>query len=132
MAKKKNTIEFDDDDLILDRKAKRKLARSIEKEKKEKQTQQEASEKKSEEPVIPTDIMSRVAMLCQNMQWREALLLCREGLGKAKEEQNEDAEFGLSMAVQKIDHSLRRQMATALIVASKDLLNKEYLLNVGK
>jgi len=131
MAKKKNTIDFDDDDLILDRKAKRKLARSIKKEKKEKQTQQGTSEKKPEEPAIPTDIMSRVALLCQNMQWREALLLCRSGLDKAKEDQNEDAEFGLSMAMQKIDHSLRRQMVTALIVASKDMLNKEYLLNVG-
>ena len=44
----------------------------------------------------------------------------------------EDMAVSLSMALQKIDRSLRRQMAASFIAAAKDMLQKEYLLDVGQ
>jgi hypothetical protein len=122
MAKK--TIlqsDFDEDDAILSRKAKRRLVREAEKAANSSQGQPKAS--KPEEVV--EDKMSQVARLCQNGQWREAAHLCLTTMAS-----EEDA--GIAMAFKKIDKSLRRQMAASFIVASQEMLKREYLLDVGK
>lgn len=78
------------------------------------------------------DSMSRCALLCQEQRWREAALLCREERQKALSEGGSDATFVLGGAMRKIEYSLRRQMASAFIVASSAFLKKEYLLDVGE
>jgi hypothetical protein len=40
--------------------------------------------------------------------------------------------MGLEMAYQKVERSLRRQMTAAFIVSAKEMLKKEYLLDVGQ
>lgn len=82
--------------------------------------------------VQPEDAMSRVAMLCQENRWREAAQLCRRTCAKADKDGKDDLAFGLRMALGKIEYSLRRQMAVALVVKSKEFLKKEYLLDVGE
>jgi hypothetical protein len=82
--------------------------------------------------VQPEDAMSRVAVLCQEQQWREAVLLCRRTCAKAEKEGKADLAAGLQMAVGKIEYSLRRQMAATLVARSKEFLKKEYLLDVGE
>ncbi len=82
--------------------------------------------------VQPEDAMSRVALLCQEGQWREAVLLCRRTSAKAEKEGKDDLAFGLKMALRKIEYSLRRQMASALVAKSREFLSKEYLLDVGE
>lgn len=82
--------------------------------------------------VQPEDAMSRVAMLCQEGNWREAVLLCRRTSAKAEKDGKDDLAFGLQMALRKIECSLRRQMAVALVAKSKEFLKKEYLLDVGE
>ena len=71
---KKNILQsdFDEDDAILSRKAKRRLVREAEKAANSSQGQPKTS--KQEEVV--EDKMSQVARLCQNGQWREAAHLC--------------------------------------------------------
>ncbi|MBN2451578.1 MAG: hypothetical protein JXR77_14410 [Lentisphaeria bacterium] len=85
-----------------------------------------------EAPPQADDPMSRCAHLCQDQRWREALVLCRQITRKAAEGGNPDAAMALGGAMKKIDFSLRRQMAAAIIVTVRDFLNKEYLLDVGK
>ncbi len=80
----------------------------------------------------PADHMTQCVMLCQEKKWREALMLCRRVCRKAEEEGNDDLYLGLSGAQSKIEYSLRRQMAAALIESAKELLAKEYLLDVGE
>lgn len=122
MAKKNNNFDEDfEDEALLGKKAKRKLAKS-----KEQQQRTQAAAPPHD------DTMSRVALLCQEQHWREAYLTCLEALQTARAEGNEDAAFGLQMASQKLESSLRRQMAAAFISASKQLLKKEYLLDVGQ
>ena len=121
---KKNILQsdFDDEDAILSRKAKRRLVREAEKAANSSQSQQKSS--KQEEVV--EDKMSQVARLCQNEQWREAAHLCLQTLA------SEEEDAGIAMAFKKIDKSLRRQMAASFIVASQEMLKREYLLDVGK
>jgi hypothetical protein len=78
------------------------------------------------------DTMSRCALLCQEQRWREAALLCRSMSRKALEEGKPELAAGLQGALRKIEYSLRRQMAAAYVVAVRDWLNKEYLLDVGE
>lgn len=73
--------------------------------------------------------MSQCVALCQEEKWREAALLYRKMLKEAGE--NDEAVASLKGAQLKIEYSLRRQMAAALIKAAGDLLSKEYLLDVG-
>ncbi|NMA42319.1 MAG: hypothetical protein GX946_02950 [Oligosphaeraceae bacterium] len=120
-----NHIVEEIDDSLLDRKAKRRLVKT-----RAQQQQQQANSASSAESSPADDIMSRIALLCQEQRWREALLLCLQGIAKAESEGRGDAALGLRMASQKIECSLRRQMAAAFIVSAKNLLNKEYLLDV--
>ena len=78
------------------------------------------------------DTMSKVASLCQEQRWREAAVLCRRVLDKAENDKNEDLVLSLDGAYRKIEYSLRRQQAAAVTEAAKDLLKKEYLLDVGE
>lgn len=77
------------------------------------------------------DPMSQCAILCQEQRWREALLLVRRVQLKAERDGKQEVAAGLDAAAKKIEYSLRRQMATAVIHAARGLLNKEYLLDVG-
>lgn len=122
MAKKNNNFDDDfDDEALLGKKAKRKLAKS-----------KEQQQQRTQAAISPhDDTMSRIALLCQEQHWREAYLICVEALRAAQADGNEDVAFGLQMASQKLESSLRRQMAAAFISASKQLLKKEYLLDVG-
>ena len=91
-----------------------------------------AGKSQKENVAEPEDAMSRVAMFCQAGKWREADLLCRQTIAKAEKEGNVDLATGIGMALGKIEYSLRRQMAAALIAKSKEFLKKEYLLDVGE
>ncbi|NLE53789.1 MAG: hypothetical protein GX617_02525 [Lentisphaerae bacterium] len=115
---KKSLKEVDDSapDTLTSKKVKRKAAKAKE------QRQQDGGD----------DTMSRVALLCQEMCWRDAVLLCRKAHAQAMADGKEDTAMSLSMALQKIERSLRRQMAASYIAAAKDMLQKEYLLDVGQ
>ena len=115
---KKSVQEIDDSatDALTSRKGKRKAANTKER------RQQDGGD----------DTMSRVALLCQEMCWREAVLLCRKAVAQATADGKEDMAVSLSMALQKIERSLRRQMAASFLNAAKDMLQKEYLLDVGQ
>jgi len=76
--------------------------------------------------------MSQCVSLCQEQRWREALLLLRRMCEKAQKEGNADLYVSLTGAQQKIEYSLRRQMAANLVAAARELLAKEYLLDVGQ
>ena len=80
----------------------------------------------------PMDAMSRCAALCQEKRWREALMLCRRICEKADKEGNADSFVALSGAQAKIEFSLRRQMAATLMNEARQMLAKEYLLDVGE
>lgn len=83
------------------------------------------------EPVVD-DPMNQCVRLCQEQRWREALLLCRRVRSEAEKTGKSDLYVSLAGAQNKIEYSLRRQMATALVEGAKDLLAKEYLLDVGE
>ena len=85
-----------------------------------------------EAPPPADDSMSRCALLCQEQRWREASLLFRTMSQKALDEGKPELAAGLQGALRKIEYSLRRQMAAAFIVAVRDCLSKEYLLDVGE
>ena len=78
----------------------------------------------------PEDAMSRCAILCQEQRWREASLLCRRMSRKAEEDGKTELASSLEGALRKIEYSLRRQMAAAAIIAVREFLSKEYLLDV--
>ncbi|MFA6929425.1 MAG: hypothetical protein WCT05_03795 [Lentisphaeria bacterium] len=121
MARKNHILADDGEDAVIDKKAKRRLAKSKE--------QQQRSQSQVES-IPQDDTMSKVALFCQEQRWREALLLCLQAVAKAHEEGREEAAVGLTMASQKIECSLRRQMAAAFIVKVQEMLKKEYLLDV--
>ncbi len=125
MVKKTTAYSYDEDDdeLVMDKKTKRKQAKA------NKILQQQQQKAPAEEG---SDTMSQVALLCQNGKWREAVLLCRKALETAKAENREDLQMTLEMALPKLEFSLRRQQAAALISSSKAMLQKEYHLDVGK
>lgn len=121
MARKNHILEDDGEDTVIDKKSKRRLAKSRE--------LQQRTQNQSE-PSPHDDTMSQVALFCQEQHWREALALCLKAIAKAQEEGREDAVAGLSMASHKIECSLRRQMAAAFVVKAQEMLKKEYLLDV--
>jgi hypothetical protein len=125
MVKKTTAYSYDEDDdeLVMDKKTKRKQAKA------NKMLQQQQQKSPEEEG---GDTMSQVAMLCQKAKWREAVLLCRTALETAKAEKREDLQMTLEMALPKLEYSLRRQQAAALISSSKAMLQKEYHLDVGE
>lgn len=78
------------------------------------------------------DAMNQCVLLCQEQKWREALLLCRRMHAKAQKDGNPDLYVSLAGAQAKIEYSLRRQMAANLVKTAKEVLAKEYLLDVGE
>ena len=86
----------------------------------------------SHDAAAPTDSMSQCVALCQEQRWREAVLLCRRMYRKAKGDGNAELAGSLAAAMVKLEYSLRRQIAGALVDAAKDLLAKEFLLDVGE
>ena len=131
MAKKNRLYDYDDeDDVVIDKKTKRRLERA-----KNRETQQRRQEEETlEAPAEDTgpDIMSQIALLCQENRWREAVLMGRNALAEAEAEGKEEVSLPLSMALVKIEMSLRRQMASAFMSKAKEMLKKEYLLDVGE
>ncbi len=126
MAKK--TIiqqDFEDDEYeVISKKSKRRMAKAASR----------AQQQQQQQSVIEEgdDTMSRVALLCQEERWREAVSLCHEALAKARAEGREDLEMTIEMALPKLEYSWRRQRAAVLISSSKAMLQKEYLLDVGE
>jgi len=131
MSKRSFIPDYDDDDdfAVVDKKSKRKMAKAALKNQQQQQQQQQQS---ASESVVEDDTMSKVAMLCQESKWREAVILCRAELEKAKAEGTEELCAPLEMILPKCEYSLRRQHAVAFIEEAKKLLKKEYLLNVGE
>jgi len=131
MAKKNRFYDYDEDDeLVLDKKTKRRLERA----KSRSNVQQPAQNEEEEELVSDpsSEALSRIAMLCQENRWREAVLFCRETLASAEADGNDDVAVTMSMALGKLEMSLRRQMAAAVLSKAQDLLAKEYGLDVGQ
>lgn len=99
----------------MDRKAKRKRERELGR-------QRQAEE--AREPQGPTDdTMSRVVALCQENRWREADQLCLQAIDRYQSEQKTDSAAAISVALQKIDRSLRRQMIAAFVAEADKMLN---------
>ncbi len=121
MARKNNITDNDPEEGVIDKKSKRRLAKSKE---------QKQRSQNQPESAPPDDTMSNVALFCQEQRWREALALCLQAIAKAESEGRQDAVAGISMASHKIECSLRRQMAAAFIVKAQEMLKKEYLLDV--
>ncbi len=134
MAKKNRIYDFDDEDdiVVIDKKTKRRLERAKNRENQQQRALEEESAPQAEEA---NDVMSRIAVLCQENRWREAVLTARQALAEAENgEENENSEFvlPLTMAVSKLEMSLKRQMAAAFLNKAEEMLKKEYLLNVGE
>ena len=131
MAKKNRIYDYDDeDDVVIDKKTKRRIERAKNRENQQHRQEDEVVEEPEED--TGADIMSQIAVLCQNNRWREAVLLGRTSLAEAKAEGKEEVSLPLSMALVKIEMSLRRQMASAFMSKAKEMLKKEYLLDVGE
>ena len=79
-----------------------------------------------------TDLLSQCVRLCQSQRWREAALLCQRVQNRATNDGNDDLALSLAGARVKIDFSLRRQMAAAAVHSVRQLLAKEFLLDVGE
>ena len=87
--------------------------------------------KETHQEAPANDPMSQCVTLCQERRWREALILCRR-VTQDTAADKEGMQSALSGAEAKIEYSLRRQMAAALIHSAKEILAKEYLLDVGE
>ncbi len=88
--------------------------------------------KKNATPPPADDPMSQCVLLCQQQRWRQALVLCRKICDGTDGDGKDDIRASLTAAQAKIEYSLRRQMAAALIKEAKNVLAKEYLLDVGE
>ena len=110
-------IQTDDDgeDLLLSKKAKRKLAKVA-------KAPVANSKVEPEEPPAD-DIMSRMALLCQDGCWREAALLCHQRMAAETADGQSESSF-LEPVCRKIEKSLRRQMAAAFLSAAQRFLNQ--------
>lgn len=82
-------------------------------------------------PPPGTDLLSQTVLLCQEQRWREAAQVCRRVVERARGDGNADLEQSMSAALTKIEYSLRRQMVAAAVEATRNLLAKEFLLDVG-
>jgi hypothetical protein len=76
--------------------------------------------------------MTQCVALCQEQRWREAAQVIRRMRERASRTGKTDLHASLTGAFQKIEFSLRRQMAAAVVHGARELLAKEYLLDVGK
>ncbi len=90
-----------------------------------------AAETPQEEAPVE-DPMSQCVALCQEQRWREALIIFMRMCDKAERENNQPMVEGLMAGRQKVEYSLRRQMAAGLIHGARQLLAEEYLLDVGE
>ncbi len=134
MAKKNRIYDFDDEDdiVVIDKKTKRRMERAKNRESQQQRPVEEESAPPQEEG---TDVMSKIAALCQENRWREAVLTGRQALAEAENsdgDENSDFVLPLTMAVSKLEMSLKRQMAAAFLNKAEEMLKKEYLLNVGE
>ncbi len=121
MAKKHFSYEDEydeDEELLLDRKAKRKRERELSR-------QRQQAEEAAEPQAPKDDTMSQVVALCQENRWREADVLCLNAIQRYQAEGKSDSEVAISVALQKIDRSLRRQMLAAFISEAEKMMNKE-------
>ncbi len=120
MSKKRFTYDDaydEDDELLLDRKAKRKRERELERERQ----RQEAAE---QAPARPLDeAVAKIVAACQENQWRQASVLCLQAMEKFRQEGQEDDAASIAAIYPKIDRSLRRQMIAAFIRESEALLS---------
>lgn len=131
MAKKNRFYEYDDDEeLVLDKKTKRRLERAKSRGNLQQSVQNEEEEAVASDPC--SEALSKIAVLCQENRWREAVLFCRKTMAAAEAEQNEDVALTMSMALGKLEMSLRRQMAAVFLSKAQELLVKEYGLDVGQ
>ena len=90
------------------------------------------TESPSTPPPVVEDPMTHCVTCCQEGRWREAALAARQMLQQAEEAGHDEFREGFDGAMQKIDYSLRRQMAIAVVNASKEFLKKECLLDVAE
>jgi len=79
-----------------------------------------------------SDPMTACVELCQQNRWREALVICRETSNNAKADGNTELISGLAAAAVKIEKNVRREMVGSVINAAREMLAKEYLLDVGE
>ena len=118
MAKKRFTHDEaydEDEELLLDRKAKRKRERELER---RRQESRQDSEPAADDPMV------RMVSACQENRWREASVIWQEAIDRLRSEGKNDAAESFAMAFQKIDRSLRRQMIAAFVHESERLLSK--------
>ena len=86
----------------------------------------------TEPDAVPADYMSRCAMFCQQGRWREAFQLVLQVEERARKRGDKALLESLSAARGKIEYSLRRQMAAALVRDAARMLRKEFLLDVAE
>lgn len=131
MSKKKWIYDdYEDDDLVLDKKTKRRLERAAREREAQMQREEERVAQENPEEAAQNDLMSQIAVLCQGCRWREALLLGREAVRSAEAAGNPEMAQGLSGALEKIEKSMRRQMLAGLLEMSQELLKKEFFPDV--
>jgi hypothetical protein len=131
MSKKKWIYDdFEDDDLVLDKKTKRRLERAAREREAQQQREEEKTARENPEEAAQNDLMSQIALLCQECRWREALLLGRRTVREATEAGHADMAAGLSAALEKIEKSMRRQMVAGLVEMSQEMLKKEFFPDV--
>jgi hypothetical protein len=136
--KSKNLFLEDDDVIVIDKKTKRRLERQRAREEQQRQAAEEeasaaaAAEASVQEDEPADDAMSQIARLCQENNWRQAVLTCRAAIQECSREGKEDMVMPLTFALAKLEMSLRRQMASAFIANAREMLKKEYLLDVGE
>ena len=117
MAKKRFTYDDaydEDEELLLDRKAKRKRERELER-------QRQEAEQAPQHPADET--MVRVVAACQANQWREAAVICLTAMERFRQEGQPEMAESISAAFEKLDRSLRRQMIAAFVRESETLLS---------
>jgi hypothetical protein len=78
------------------------------------------------------DPMTACVELCQQQRWREALIVCKTACAKAGKKGDNEMAAGLTAASAKIEKAVRREIAMSVLVAARELLAKEYLLDVGE
>jgi poly-gamma-glutamate capsule biosynthesis protein CapA/YwtB (metallophosphatase superfamily) len=132
MTRLKATIAESSEDLeVVGKKAQKRLAKAAARA--ARAAERSRAQSSAGEAVPPADdTMSRCALLCQGQRWREAAILCRTAVQKALVEGKPELAASIQGALVKIECSLRRQMAAAFVVAIREWLNKEYLLDVGE
>ena len=131
MSKKKWIYDdYEDEDLVLDKKTKRRLERAAREREAQMQREEERVVQENPEEAAQNDLMGQIVALCKECRWREALLLGREAVRTAEEAGNPEMAMGLSGALEKIEKSMRRQMLAGLLEKSQELLKKEFFPDV--